>query len=161
MPAYECPKTKIQTRMRRAGQPSSATPAPPHQANDAPQPAKQKIPNNPNLSEPILNQQFVGPGFPKTRSANLGFEIRGFSWYSPPPLPQRTPLSQIRQTGIPIEPNFRRQRQRHLPRHRSPATARHPRIPTEPKAPKSNYQTDPILKTQSKSASYGHLPLTD
>ena len=127
--------------MRRAGQPSSAAPAPPHQANDVPQPAKQKIPNNPNLSEPILNQQFVGPGFPKTRSANLGFEIRGFSCPPPPPLPQRTPLSQIRQTGIPNEPNFRRQRQRN--RHPSSATAS-PQKTHSAKFAKPVYQTNPI-----------------
>ncbi len=36
MPAYERPGAKIQTRMRRAGQPSIATPVPPSQATDAP-----------------------------------------------------------------------------------------------------------------------------
>ena len=115
MPAYERPKTKIQTRMRRASQPSSAAPAPPHQANDAPQPAKQKIPNNPNLSEPILNQQFVGPGFPKTRSANLGFEIRGFSCPSPPALPPQNPTQ-------PNSPNRRTKRTQFPP----PATTQSP-----------------------------------
>ena len=74
-PAPEYPYTKIYC----AGRPCISAPAPHHQAGDPAQPAKQKLPNRPNLSGPILNQQLAGPGSPKTRSANLGFEIRGFS----------------------------------------------------------------------------------
>ena len=53
--------------------------APHHQTTNPEQPAKQELPNTPNLAEPILNQQLVGPGSPQTRSVDLGFEIRGFS----------------------------------------------------------------------------------
>ena len=48
----------------------------------------------------------------------------------------------------------------------APATGRPsppvtPKNPTQPKAPKSSYQTDPISPDPSKSTSDGHLPLTE
>ena len=61
-----------------ASRPSSP-PAPGQPASDSAQPAEQELPNTPNLAEPILHPQLVGPGSPRTRSANLDFEIRGFS----------------------------------------------------------------------------------
>ena len=130
IPRAKVPRVEIYC----AGRPAIAPPAPHHQATDLAQPAK-KLPNRPNLSGPILSQQLVGPGSPKTRSANLGFEIRGLSRPPPPPLPQKTPLSQIRQTRIPNEPNSHRQRQRTRPRHRSPAPAPPPKNPTQSNLP--------------------------
>ena len=75
MPRYEIYCTKIYC----VGQPPIAPPTPDQQASDPAQPAKQKLLNRPNLAEPFLNQQLASPEPPKTPSANLGFEIRGFS----------------------------------------------------------------------------------
>ncbi len=106
-------------------------------------PAKQNIPNRPDLAEPTQNQHFTtqSRSRPQQRHRNTG------AWHGarpsrprgtelPPPLPQEAPLSQIRQTGVPNKPNSRPQRRRNRPRHPSPATARHPRTPTQPKSPK-------------------------
>ena len=106
-------------------------------------PAKQNIPNRPDLAEPTQNQHFTiqSRSRPQQRHRNTG------AWHGarpsrprgtelPPPLPQEAPLSQIRQTGVPNKPNSRPQRRRNRPRHPSPATARPPRTPTQPKSPK-------------------------
>jgi hypothetical protein len=79
MPRYETCRTNMEHEYTVPASRPSSPPAPGQQASDSEQPAKQELPNTPNLAEPILNQQLVGPGSPQTRSANLGFEIRGFS----------------------------------------------------------------------------------
>jgi hypothetical protein len=50
-------------------QPSIAAPAPCQQASDPAQPAKQKIPNRPDLSEPKPNQHVTAPPHPAPSSA--------------------------------------------------------------------------------------------
>ena len=108
-----------------AGHPSIATaPALGGLIEDPAQPPKQKLPNRPNLAEPHLNHQLTGPRSPQTRSANLGFEIRGSSCPSEPgiPSPQQTihppapihagpaakarPPSQTAKIERPNKPNF-------------------------------------------------------
>ena len=115
--------------------PASRPSSPPYTRPASKRPSatrKTTIPNRPTLSEPPLNHQLATPGSPKTRSANLGFEIRGFSHprnhesSAPPSTP-----------GLPPSPN------------------------PHPKPPRSNYQTDPISPNPSKSESYGHLPLAE
>ena len=162
MPAHERPRTKIQTRMRRASQPCIPAPAPRHQATNPEQPAEQELPNTPNLAEPILNQQLVGPGSPQTRSANLGFEIRGFSCPRhrhrlSPKQPHATNFTkQVYQTNpIPTASD----------NAIAPATGHPPppvtQKPNPAKSAKPVCQTDPIPKNQSRSTSHGHLPLTE
>ena len=156
-PAPECPNTKIYC----VGQPCIPAPAPRQQATNPAQPAKQELPNTPNLAEPTLNQQLVGPGSPRTHSANLGFEIRGFSCPRhrlSPKKPHATNFTkQVCQTNpIPISSD----------NALAPATGGPPPPVTQkthpgPNRRKSNYQTDPIPKNQSKSIFYSHLPLTE
>ncbi len=116
IPRAKIPRAKIQLcqdTLRRPA-PHSPRPAPHQQASDPAQPAKQELPNRPNLAEPFLNQQLASQGSPKTRSANLGFEIRGF--FHPRDHESSAPPSA---PGLPPSPN------------------------PQPKPPESNYQTDP------------------
>ena len=141
-----------------ASRPSSP-PAPGQPASDSAQPAKQELPNTPNLAEPILNPQLVGPGPPKTRSANLSFEIRGFSCprhrLSPKKHHSTNFTKQVYQTN-PIPPAS--------DNALAPATGGPPPPVTQKthpaKSAKPVCQTDPIPKNQSRSASHGHLPRT-
>ena len=130
-------------QMYCSGQPCIAVPAPHHPAGDPAQPAKQKLPNRPNLSGLILSQQLAGPGPPKTRSANLGFEIRGFSRPCRRLSPKRPHAAKFAKPVYQTNP---------IPTAGDNAIGRAsgrpppPGLPPSPKAPKSNYQTDPIPK---------------
>ncbi len=132
-PMLECPNTKHAARNILCQPAVHRLPPCARPASKRPSATrKTTIPNRPNLSEPRLNHQLASPGSPKTRSANLGFEIRGFS------RPRNHESSARPSTpGLPPSPN------------------------SHPKPPKSNCQTDPISLNPSKSASYGHLPLAE
>ncbi len=98
IPRAKIPRAKIpranmpRTRVHCADQPPHRPRpiAPP--ASKRPSPTRKKNQTTPISPNPFPNQQLASPGSPKTRSANLGFEIRGFSHPSEPliPSPQQT-----------------------------------------------------------------------
>ncbi len=158
MPRYETCRTNMNILCQRAVH--RRPPAPSQPASDSAQPATQELPNRPNLAEPHLNQQLADPQSPRTRSAKLGFEIRGFSC----PRHRLSPKQ-------PHATNFTKQAYQANPIPASsdnaiaPATGGSPPPITQKthpaKSAKPVCQTDPIPKTQSRSTSYGHLPRTE
>ena len=116
----------------------SPPPAPGQQATNPARPAKQKIPNQPNLAAPFLHQHRAQHPAPATASPP------GNPTQPDPPsrCTKRTQFPHPATTQSPPPP----------PLTQKPQPSPNPR--------KSKYQTDPIPKNQSKSTSYGHLPRT-
>ena len=156
-----CPDTKYAARTYCASQPSIVVPPRPYQQASGPaQPPRQKIPNRPKLAESLPNQRLANPGFPKTRSPNLGFELRGFSRHRRRLSPKRPHAAKFAKPVYQTNP---------IPTASGDAIGLAsgrpppPGLPPSPNpnAPKLNYQTDPIPKNQSRPTSYGHLPQTE
>ena len=85
-----------------AGQPSIAAPAPHQQASDPAQPAKQKLPNRPNLSEPQSNQYLTTQS--RSRPPAGSPRSQGAAWRPASPGPanhESRPLP----PGLPPTPN--------------------------------------------------------
>ncbi len=116
-------------RIHRASQPSIAAPgAPP--ASDQPSAAGKIKNTKPNQSRRTLPASASCPAScPRHR------------------LPPKDPLSQIRQTGLPNEPNSHTQRQRNRPRH----PIHRPRT-----LPRPNLSRFPFQKKPNKSPKTGH-----
>ena len=168
MPRYETCRTNMNILCQPAVH--RCPPAPGQPASGSAQPAKQELPNTPNLAEPILNQQLVGPGSQQTRSANLGFEIRGFSCPRhrhrlSPKQPHATNFTKQAYQTNPIPTSSDSAIAPASDNALAPATGGPPPPVTQKthpaKSAKPVCQTDPIPKTQSRSTSYGHLPRTE